>query len=162
MEKALNRCTDGGIRDRIKVWIEEKKGSCLPVGRNQTTAHLANGLTQCCSRSCQFLSKCAFLLTITLGDDLPTAIVVESGCPYPAPLFIDVLAKIGHVNNASSIVQTRISQLPRTNAGFGHGICQKMATRSVRQEMWTVMRFWAVFDSREMSNCEQSWNCESR
>ena len=72
------------------------------MGRNQTTAHLANGLTQCCSRSCQFLSKCAFLLTITLADDLPTAIVVESGCPYPAHLFIDVLAKIGHVNNASS------------------------------------------------------------
>jgi hypothetical protein len=25
LEKALKDCTDGGIRDRIKAWIEEEK-----------------------------------------------------------------------------------------------------------------------------------------
>jgi hypothetical protein len=25
LEKALRECTDGGIRDRIKAWIEEEK-----------------------------------------------------------------------------------------------------------------------------------------
>ena len=25
LEKALKECTDGGIRDRIKAWIEEEK-----------------------------------------------------------------------------------------------------------------------------------------
>jgi hypothetical protein len=35
----------------------------------------------------------------------------EARCPYPAHLFVDVLAKVGYVKNAISIVQTRISQV---------------------------------------------------
>ncbi len=35
----------------------------------------------------------------------------ETGCPYPAHPFIDVLAKVGYVKNATPIVQTRISQV---------------------------------------------------
>ena len=56
------------------------------------------------------------ILTITLADVLPVAIVVavqaghcKGGCPYPDHLFIDVLAKVGHVKNPSSIFQVRIS-----------------------------------------------------
>ena len=29
LEKALKECTDGGIRERIKVWIEEEKKKLL-------------------------------------------------------------------------------------------------------------------------------------
>ena len=35
----------------------------------------------------------------------------EAGCPYPDHLFIDVLAKVGYVKNATPIVQTRISHV---------------------------------------------------
>ena len=49
-------------------------------------------------------------MTITLADVLPVAIVVavksiqhEGICPYPAHLFIDVLAKVSNVENAASI-----------------------------------------------------------
>jgi hypothetical protein len=35
----------------------------------------------------------------------------EAGCPYPDHLFIDVLAKVGYVTNATSIIQTRISHV---------------------------------------------------
>jgi hypothetical protein len=53
------------------------------------------------------------IVTITLEDVLPMAIVVQSihyetGCPYPAHLFTDVLAKVGYIKNATPIVQTRI------------------------------------------------------
>ena len=66
------------------------------------------------------------IVTITLEDVLHMTIVVavqsihcEAGCPYPAHLFIDVLAKVGYVTNATSIVQTRISHVfPET---FEHG-----------------------------------------
>jgi hypothetical protein len=58
------------------------------------------------------------IVTIPLADALPVAIVVavqsihcNGGCPYPAHLFIDVLAKVGYVENASSIVQVRIHQV---------------------------------------------------
>jgi hypothetical protein len=37
-----------------------------------------------------------------------TIIDHKNGCPYPAHLFIDVLAKVGYVENAASIIQTRI------------------------------------------------------
>ena len=45
-----------------------------------------------------------------------TVVVVQpihciGGCPYPAHLFIDVLAKVSYVKNATSTVQTRISQV---------------------------------------------------
>jgi len=56
------------------------------------------------------------VVTITLSDVLPMAIVVavqsihcEAGCPYPAHQFIDVLAKVGYVKNATAIIHTRIS-----------------------------------------------------
>jgi hypothetical protein len=56
------------------------------------------------------------IVAITLEDVLPMPIVVQSihcetGCPYPAHLFIDVLAKVGYVKNATPIVQTRISHV---------------------------------------------------
>jgi hypothetical protein len=52
------------------------------------------------------------IVTITLANVLPMAIVVTvnspsvtSGvCPYPAHLFIDVLAKVGYIKNPTSIV----------------------------------------------------------
>jgi hypothetical protein len=57
-------------------------------------------------------------VTITLADILPVAIVVavqsihyKAVCPYPAHLLIDVLAKVGYVKNATSIVQVRIHQV---------------------------------------------------
>ena len=33
------------------------------------------------------------------------------GCPYPAHLLIDVLAKVSYVKNATSVVQTRMNQV---------------------------------------------------
>jgi hypothetical protein len=63
-------------------------------------------------------------ITLSLEDVLPMAIVVQSihyetRCPYPAHLFMDVLAKVGYVKNATPVVQTRISQVfPET---FEHG-----------------------------------------
>jgi hypothetical protein len=60
-----------------------------------------------------------FPIVITLADVLPVAIVVavqsihyKGVCPYPAHLFVDVLAKVGYVKNATSIVQVRINQVP--------------------------------------------------
>ena len=51
------------------------------------------------------------IVTIALADVLPMAIVVaiqsihhKGVCPYPAHLFIDVLAKVGYVKNATAIV----------------------------------------------------------
>jgi hypothetical protein len=58
------------------------------------------------------------IVTITLADVLPVAIVVavqsiryKGVCPYPAHLFIDVLAKVGYVKNPTSVVQVRINQV---------------------------------------------------
>ncbi len=55
------------------------------------------------------------VVTIALPDVLPVTIVVavqsiqyEGICPYPAHLFIDVLANIGNVQDATSIVQARV------------------------------------------------------
>jgi len=49
---------------------------------------------------------------------VPVAIAVavqsihcHAGCPYPAHLFIDVLAKVSYVQDATSIVQVRIDQV---------------------------------------------------
>jgi hypothetical protein len=35
----------------------------------------------------------------------------KSVCSYPAHLFIDVLAKVGDVKNATTVVQARINQI---------------------------------------------------
>ena len=58
------------------------------------------------------------IVAINLAEALPVAIVVavqslhyQSVCPYPAHLFIDVLAKVGNVKNATSIVQARVHQI---------------------------------------------------
>jgi hypothetical protein len=64
-------------------------------------------------------SRCgSVVVTTVIGSVLAVAIVVaeqiidhKSGCPYPAHLFIDVLAKVGYVENAASIIQTRIRQV---------------------------------------------------
>jgi hypothetical protein len=66
------------------------------------------------------------IVAITLANVLPVAVVVavqsihyKGGCPYPAHLFIDVLAKVGYVKNATSIVQVRINQV--SSETFEHG-----------------------------------------
>jgi hypothetical protein len=58
------------------------------------------------------------IVTINLAEALPVAIVVavqsihyKGVCPYPAHLLIDVLAKVGNVKNATSIVQACIHQV---------------------------------------------------
>ena len=55
------------------------------------------------------------VVTMTLADVLPVAIVVavqsihyKGVCPYSAHLFIDVLAKVGYVEDATAIVEMRI------------------------------------------------------
>ena len=57
-------------------------------------------------------------MAIALAGILPVAIVLaiqsiryKGVCPYPAHLFIDVLAKVSNVKNATSIVQARIHQI---------------------------------------------------
>ena len=51
------------------------------------------------------------VVTTVIGSVLAVAMVVaeqiidhKSGCPYPAHLFIDVLAKVGYVENAACII----------------------------------------------------------
>jgi hypothetical protein len=58
------------------------------------------------------------IVTIILADVLPVAIVVpvqsihhEGARSYPAHLFIDVLAKVGYVKNATAIVEVCINQV---------------------------------------------------
>jgi hypothetical protein len=57
-------------------------------------------------------------VTITLANVSPVAIVIagqpvhyKGVGPYPANQFIDVLAKVGYVRDATSILQPRISQV---------------------------------------------------
>jgi hypothetical protein len=57
-------------------------------------------------------------VTIILADVLHVAVVIpvqsihhEGVCSYPDHLFIDVLAKVGYVKNATAIVQVRINQV---------------------------------------------------
>jgi len=62
--------------------------------------------------------------TLVAGLDGICVVAVQSirytgACPYSVHLFIDVLSKVGHVKNATSIVQVRINQVsPKT---FKHG-----------------------------------------
>jgi hypothetical protein len=58
------------------------------------------------------------IVTIALAEALPVAIVVavqsvhyKGVCPYPAHLFIDVLAKIGNVKNSTPVVQVCVRQI---------------------------------------------------
>ena len=58
------------------------------------------------------------IAAITLAEVLSVAIVIAVQSihykgirPYPAHLFIHVLAKVGYVKNATSIVQVRINQV---------------------------------------------------
>ncbi len=58
------------------------------------------------------------IVTIVLTGLLPVAIIVpvqsihhKGVCPYTAHLFIDVLAKVGYVKNATSIIQVPINQI---------------------------------------------------
>jgi hypothetical protein len=75
------------------------------------------------------------VVSITLAD-VVQSFHGEDGCPYPAHLFIDVLAKIGYIDNASSIVQASIGQIfPEI---FEHGqrnlpcVCVQSAPHSER------------------------------
>jgi len=65
-------------------------------------------------------------VAVTLIDVLSVVTVVAGqaihcigGCSYPTHLFIDVLPKVSGVKNATSIVQTRISQV--FPEAFEHG-----------------------------------------
>ena len=58
------------------------------------------------------------IVAITLAGVWPLAMVVaiqsihyKGVCSYPAHLFVEVLAKIGYVENATSIPQVRINQV---------------------------------------------------
>ena len=55
------------------------------------------------------------IVTIILAGVLPTfpvqSIRRKGVCSYPAHLFIDVLAKVSYVKNATSIIQVRINQV---------------------------------------------------
>jgi hypothetical protein len=58
------------------------------------------------------------IVTITLTNVSPVAIVVavqsihyKSVCPYPGNLFIDVLAKVGYIKNATPVIQVCIPQV---------------------------------------------------
>jgi hypothetical protein len=58
------------------------------------------------------------VVTIILTDVLPVANLVpvqsihhKGVCSYPPHLFIDVLAKVGYVKNATAYVQVRIDQV---------------------------------------------------
>jgi hypothetical protein len=57
-------------------------------------------------------------MAFTLDDALPVAITVAvqrlrdmRGCPDPAHLFMDVLAKVGYVEDATPIVEAGIDQV---------------------------------------------------
>jgi hypothetical protein len=67
---------------------------------------------------CRSLGVGFSVMTIFLGYVLPVTVVVavqsiqyRGICSYPAHLFIDVLAKVGYVKNATSIIQVRINQI---------------------------------------------------
>jgi hypothetical protein len=58
------------------------------------------------------------IVSIALAEALPVTIVVavqsihqKGVCPYPAHLFIDVLAKVGNVKNSTPIVQVCVHQI---------------------------------------------------
>ena len=58
------------------------------------------------------------VVAIILADVLPVAEVIavqsihhKGVCPYPTHLLIDVLAKLGHVKNATAIIQVRVYQV---------------------------------------------------
>jgi hypothetical protein len=64
-----------------------------------------------------FLGVC-FPVASILANVLSAAIVVavqlieyKSVCSYPVHLFIDILAKVGDVKNATTVVQARINQI---------------------------------------------------
>ena len=71
----------------------------------------------CGSRSPDSFLRVHFPVVTILADVLPVAIVPKQSihhkgvCSYPSHLFIDVLAKVGYVKNATSIIQVCINQV---------------------------------------------------
>jgi hypothetical protein len=73
----------------------------------------------CRSLSPDFFVRVRFpIVTIILADVLPVVIVVpvqsihhQGVGSYPTHLFIDVLAKVGYVKNATAIVEVCINQV---------------------------------------------------
>jgi hypothetical protein len=71
------------------------------------------------------------VVTITLADVLVSVAIVvpvqsiqyKGVCPYPAHLFIDVLAKVGNVEDATSIVQVRVHQASLRLSSTDRAIC---------------------------------------
>jgi hypothetical protein len=69
---------------------------------------------------------CLPVVTATVANLLPVSIVIaiqpigcKSVCPDPIHLFIDILAKVGYVQNPTSIVQVGINQI--SHEAFEHG-----------------------------------------
>jgi len=96
------------------------------IQEGKVTTHLINGLAQSASVALASLWMRFPIVPITLVGVLPVAIVVavqsiryKGACPYPVHLFIDVLAKVGYVKKATSIVQVRIHQV--SSEAFEHG-----------------------------------------
>jgi hypothetical protein len=89
--------------------------------------HLINGLPQYSPIVlARFFLWMRFAIATITADVLPVAIVVavqsipyKGVCPYPAHLFLDVLAKVGYVKHATAIVQVRINQV--CPEAFEHG-----------------------------------------
>jgi len=69
---------------------------------------------------------CFAVMPVTVDEVLPVAIAVPEqrfsdmrGCPDPAHLFIEILPKVGHVEDAAPIVEACVSQV--LTYTFEHG-----------------------------------------
>ena len=94
------------------------------------------------------LSEGVPIVAITLPDLLSvvTVVVVQpihsiGGCPYPAHQFIDVLAKVSYVKNATSVVQARKNQV--FPEAFEHGWC-KLSCICVHDTHLTANNKWSI------------------
>jgi hypothetical protein len=78
------------------------------------------------------------IVTINLAEALPVAIVVsvqpihyKGVCSYPAHLFKDVLAKVGNVKNATSIVQAWYIKSSLRHSSRDSAICLRLMSMTV-------------------------------
>src|SRR5580698_7032811 len=95
------------------------------------------------------------VVTITLAD-VVQSFHCEDSCPDPAHLFVDVLAKVGHVNNASSIVQTRISQVFPEIFEHGQRNLSRVCVHSAPHSEQTFETILLSTVHPNLCNCEHS------